>query len=71
MGSAPEQLSLSVGGPFGLLPASTSVLPPWDLAVVLDGLKGPPFEPLQGADLKFVPLKTVLRLAFGFGEACQ
>lgn len=29
----------------------------WDLAVFLEGLKSPPFEPLQGAELK---LKTVL-----------
>ncbi len=38
-------------------------MPPWDLAVVLEGLKGPPFEPLLGASLKHLSLKTVLLLA--------
>lgn len=37
--------------------------PPWDLGVVLEGLKGPPFEPLDWVDLKHVSLKTVLWLA--------
>ncbi|KAK0143064.1 Sphingomyelin phosphodiesterase 4 [Merluccius polli] len=46
-----------------LLPVSRPLVPPWDLAVVLEGLKGPPFEPLVGADLKHVSLKTVLLLA--------
>jgi len=31
--------------------------------VVLEGLKGPPFEPLLGANLKHQSLKTVLLLA--------
>ncbi|XP_059182347.1 uncharacterized protein LOC131961092 [Centropristis striata] len=46
-----------------LLPVSRPLVPPWDLAVVLEGLKGPPFEPLEGADLKHVSLKAVLLLA--------
>lgn len=46
-----------------LLPVSRLLVPPWVLAVVLGGLKGPPFEPLQGAVLKLVSLKTVLLLA--------
>lgn len=37
-----------------LLPVSRYLVPPWDLAVVVEELKGLPFEPLQGADLKFV-----------------
>lgn len=45
------------------LPVSRSLVPPWDMAVVLEGLKGPPVEPLQGANLKFVSLKAVLLLA--------
>lgn len=32
-----------------LLPMSRPLVPPWDLAVVLYGLKGPLFEPLDGA----------------------
>lgn len=42
------------------LPVSRSLVPQWDLAVVLEG---PPFQLLQGADLKFMSLKTVLLLA--------
>lgn len=37
----------------------TAVSPLWDLAVFLEGLKSPPFEPLQGTEFK---LKTVLLL---------
>lgn len=50
-------------GAHRLLPVARSLIPPWDLEVILEGLKGLPFEPLQGADLKFVSLKTVLLLA--------
>lgn len=42
-----------------LQPVFTSLVPPWDQAMVLEGLKGPPFEPLQGADVKFVSLNAV------------
>lgn len=37
-----------------LLPVSRPLVPLWDLAVVLEGMKTPPFEPLQGADLKLL-----------------
>ena len=40
-----------------------AIFPSWDLAVVLDGLCKPPFEPLESADLKVLSLKTVLLLA--------
>ncbi|XP_038128389.1 uncharacterized protein LOC119774782 [Cyprinodon tularosa] len=46
-----------------LLPISRPLLPPWDLSVVLEGLKGPPFEPLLGSSLKHLSLKTALLLA--------
>ncbi len=36
-------------------------VPTWDLSIVL--LKGPPFEPLQTADLQLMSLKTALLLA--------
>lgn len=42
-----------------LLAVSVSLVPPWDQAMVLEGLKGPSFEPLQGADVKFVSLNAV------------
>ncbi len=35
----------------------------WDLYIVLDALKGPPFEPLQTAGLRVMMLKTALLLA--------
>ena len=35
----------------------------WDLLVVLRALTGPPFEPLDTVDIKFVSLKTALLLA--------
>lgn len=37
---------------------SRLLVPTLDLAVVLEGLKGPPFEPLHAANLKSVSLKT-------------
>lgn len=46
-----------------LLPVSRSLVPLWDLAVVLDGLTRPPFEPLEEVDMKHLSLKTVLLLA--------
>ena len=48
-------------GTLRLLPVSRPLMP--DLAVALEGLKGPPFEPLLGASLKHLSLKTVLLLA--------
>src|SRR4029434_11043935 len=35
----------------------------WDLLVVLRALTGPPFEPLESVDIKFVSLKAALLLA--------
>ncbi|XP_010773556.1 uncharacterized protein, partial [Notothenia coriiceps] len=46
-----------------LLPVSRSLVPLWDLTVVLDGLTRTPFEPLEEADMKHLSLKTVLLLA--------
>lgn len=48
---------------------SRSLVPPWDLAMVLEGLKDPPFEQLQGVDVTFVSRKAVLRLALA-SENC-
>src|SRR4029434_9295041 len=39
------------------------LIPSWDLLVVLCALTGPPFEPLETVDIKFVSLKTALLLA--------
>ena len=43
-------------------------IPKWDLAVVLQMLKKPPFEPLKLATLKFVTFKTVFLVAFASGN---
>ena len=46
-----------------LHPVSKSLVPSWDLALVLDALSQPPFEPLEGLDMKLLSLKTALLLA--------
>lgn len=46
-----------------LLPVSRSLVLPWHLVVVLEELKGLPFELLREPDLRFVSLKAVLLLA--------
>ena len=46
-----------------LHPVSKSLVPSWDLALVLDSLSQPPFEPLEGLDMKLLSLKTALLLA--------
>lgn len=50
------------------LPVSVLLVPLWDLAVVLEELKGRLFEQLQGADLKFVSLETMLLLALALAK---
>ena len=39
------------------------LFPSWDLAVVLESLCKPPFEPLESVDLRILSLKTVLLVA--------
>ena len=39
------------------------LFPLWDLAVVLEGLCKPPFEPLESADIRALSLKTILLVA--------
>ncbi|XDV36877.1 hypothetical protein PO909_006592 [Leuciscus waleckii] len=46
-----------------LNPPRPPSVPAWDLSLVLRALKGPPFEPLQSADLRPLSLKTALLLA--------
>lgn len=45
-------------------PRSSTLLPKWNLALVLRALTKPPYEPLASASLKFLTLKTVFLLAF-------
>ena len=49
-------------------PRLTSVLPQWDLGIVLEALSKPPYEPLKEASLKLLTLKTVLLLAMASAE---
>ena len=44
-------------------PRQSRVVPQWNLALVLSGLKQQPFEPLASADLKFLTWKTVFLVA--------
>ncbi|KAI2661198.1 ORF V: Enzymatic polyprotein [Labeo rohita] len=44
-------------------PPRPHLVPSWDLSVALQGLRGPPFEPLVSVELKFLSLKTALLTA--------
>ncbi len=46
-----------------LKPRVRSRVPPWDLAVVLEALCKPPFEPIEEVSERLLTLKTVLLLA--------
>ncbi len=46
-----------------LNPPRPLTVPTWDLPTALRALKGPPFEPLQSANLRSLSLKTALLLA--------
>ena len=58
----------SMKGAHRLLPVSGPLVASWDWAVVLEGLKGPPFEPLEEADLKHLSFKTALLLALALAK---
>lgn len=55
-------------------PPPRQIVPPWDLQTVLDGLEGPPFEPLDSAEIRFLSFKTVVLLALSsakrVGDLC-
>ena len=40
-----------------------SLIPPWNLEVVLSALKKPPYEPIESADIRALTLKTVFLVA--------
>ncbi len=50
-------------GALRLRPPVWSRIPPWDLAVVLNALCRPPFEPIEEVSVRHLTLKTVLLLA--------
>ncbi len=41
-------------------PSWSSLVPSWDLSIVLAGLQRGPFEPLDSVELKFLSVKTAL-----------
>ena len=50
-------------GVFNKRPPARKEVPGWDLAVVLKGLRKPPFEPLKSAPMKFVSWKAAFLTA--------
>jgi hypothetical protein len=50
------------------VPKTRTSVPAWNLALVLNGLKKAPFEPLQETSLKLLTFKTVFLLAFASGK---
>lgn len=46
-----------------LRPTVRSSVPSWDLSLVLEAFCGPPFEPIESVDMKFLSYKTALLLA--------
>lgn len=46
-----------------LRPVLKPSVPSWDLPLVLEALCGPPFEPIESVDMKFLSYKTALLLA--------
>ena len=53
---------------FNEKPASVNRVLPWDLGVVLQALRKPPFEPLEDINLKLLTLKTVFLFALASGR---
>lgn len=56
-------MSLFLKGAQRLRPRSLVRVPSWDLPLVLAALRGPPFEPLARADLRWLTVKTAFLLA--------
>ncbi|KAL0181751.1 hypothetical protein M9458_024157, partial [Cirrhinus mrigala] len=50
-------------GVLRLRPPTRPLVPTWDLAVVLEALCRPPFEPIEGIPVRFLTIKTALLLA--------
>jgi len=48
-------------------PAKPRAMPLWDLGLVLEGLKRPPFEPIRHSDLRFLSLKTLFLITLASG----
>lgn len=61
-------------GAYRVRPPPRQGVPPWDLQTVLDGLVGPPFEPLEQTEIRLLSFKTALLLALSstkrVGDLC-
>jgi hypothetical protein len=66
-----RSIKLLLDGMFNTRPPQRKEVPPWDLNMVLEYLKGPPFEPLGSATLKNLTLKTVMLVALASGRRCS
>ncbi len=53
----------SVKGARRLRPVTKSMVPSWDLVLVLEAMCEPPFEPLESLDLRMLSYKMLLALA--------
>jgi hypothetical protein len=58
-----KRISEFIQGAFNKNPPQRVLVPNWDLSVVLQVLQEPPFEPLEGLDLKLLTFKTVFLVA--------
>ncbi len=54
-----------------LRPVCPPSFPSWNLSVVLKGLLGPPFEPLESAPVRILTQKVTLLLAFNKMQGIQ
>lgn len=66
-----NHLALLLDGMFNERPPQRTLVPTWELDVVLNYLKGPPFEPLRTATLKHLTLKTAFLVTLASGRRCS
>ena len=66
--SSSEFISRIVQACFRQRPPARRLVPAWDLPCVLQALARPPFEPMAGASLKLVSVKTAFLLAVASGQ---
>ena len=58
-------------GVYNSRPPVRKLLPEWDLPLVLDMLRQPPFEPLKSSNLKYLTWKTVFLIAITTFRRCS
>ena len=65
------QICRFLKGAFNAKPPVKSLLPSWDLAVVLEGLRKPPFAPSKSISMKCLTWKTAFLIAITSGRRCS